>query len=422
MNLKAIALQKDSSADGPGRFEDHFLIPDHTVYLDGNSLGPPLRKSLEVVKNTTEEEWKNRLIRSWNEDWLESWERISHKIARIINAEPEEVIITDSVSVNLYKLAFSTIALQKQRKEILTDDLNFPSDIYVLQGLTQNHFQDKVLKVLEQRNEAGVEENILNHINSETALLTFSHVSFQSARRYQMTEINQKARALGVINLWDFSHSIGAVPIDVKASAVDLAVGCTYKYLNGGPGAPAFLFVRKELQEQMKNPIQGWFSHQSPFEFGLSFIAKESAWKFAVGTPSVLSLKAIEPGLDLHLKAGSAQLWKESEELFEYFLLYFQNFLKQRNFSISTPLNPDLRGSHIALHHKEAYRINLSLIHPRTSEKVFITDHRPPDIIRIALTPLYLGFTDIADFCERLIEIIDSKEYENHSSEKLGVI
>ncbi|WP_304235456.1 kynureninase [Jiulongibacter sediminis] len=422
MNLREIAQQKDRLSDGPGRYKDHFEIPDQTIYLDGNSLGPPLIKSLEVVKKTTEEEWKNRLIRSWNEDWLESWERISHKIATLINAEPGEVIVTDSVSVNLYKLAFAAIALQQNRKEILTDNLNFPSDIYVLQGLTKNHFQAKILNILEQKNEDKVEENILNHINSETALVTFSHVSFQSARRYQMAEINQKSKAFGAINLWDFSHSIGAVPIDVKASGVDLAVGCTYKYLNGGPGAPAFLFVRKELQKQLQNPIQGWFSHQNPFEFGPSFKRKENAWQFAVGTPSVISLKAIEPGLDLHLKAGSTQLWEESKELFEYFLLYFQNFLKERIFSISTPSNPEFRGSHIALHHPEAYRINLSLIHPRTSEKTFITDHRPPDIIRIALTPLYLGFKDVADFCERLMEIIDSKEYENHSSDKLGVI
>lgn len=421
MNLKEIAKKLDSQDKLKG-FQSCFALPDNTIYLDGNSLGPPLKKSLQTVKQAAEEEWKIRLIRSWNEDWLETWQRVSKKIARLINAGPDEVIVTDSVSVNLYKLALAAISKQKGKTEVLTDNLNFPSDIYVLQGVLRQSPFNHQLKILDYDNEDWIEKKIIEHIHQKTALVTFSHVSFKSARKYQMAEINQKAREAGAFNLWDFSHSIGAVPIDVKASKVDLAVGCTYKYLNGGPGAPAFLYVRKELQKELMNPIQGWFSHQNPFEFSPDYAAKDNVWRFAVGTPPVLSLKAIEAAVDLHQEVGQKELERKSNELFEYFILYFQNFLKIRNFSISTPLEPANRGSHLALHHQEAYRINLSLINPRTSKCVFITDHRPPDIIRVALAPLYIGFGDISDFCERLIEIMDTKEYERHSPEKKGVI
>ena len=278
------------------------------------------------------------------------------------------------------------------------------------------------MNVLKQNKFEEVNTKVLDAITKDTSLVSLSHVTYQNAFRYDVKLINEKARENKAINLWDLSHSIGAVPIDVKASKINMAVGCTYKYLNGGPGAPAFLYMSKEWQSKLNNPIAGWFSHAAPFDFSPTFKSSESIQNFSVGTPPVLSLKAIEPGLDIFLKAGIHNIQNKSDLLFGLFLQLFQIFLKDREFDIHTPIKANERGSHIALTHNEAYRINLSLINPRINRKTIITDHRPPDIIRIALTPLYLSFTELYEAVLRLVEIVDTKEFENHSPIKSGVI
>ncbi|MGR3809962.1 kynureninase [Jiulongibacter sp. NS-SX5] len=414
------ALELDQN-DPLGHFKERFELEQNTIYLDGNSLGPPLKDTLQMIRHTSENLWQKRLIRGWNEDWLSSWKRISQKIAKLINAEPDEVLVTDSVSVNLYKLMYAVLEFKKSGT-VIYDSQNFPSDQYIIKGLIEGQFPEFQLKQINTDQTETANEKVKAAIDHQTALVTLSHVAYKSAFRYDLKSINSSTKEEGAINLWDLSHSIGAVPIDVKEDCIDLAVGCTYKYLNGGPGSPAFLYVSKHLQNQLQNPIKGWFSHDKPFAFGDNYTPKNDVTRFAVGTPSMISMKAIEPGVDLHLEASPKRIWEKSERLYEYFLLYFQNFLKERNFNISTPLIAHNRGSHIALHHEEACRINLSLIEPRTFKCVFITDHRPPDIIRVALTPLYIGYQDIAQFCQRLIKIIDTKEYLNHSTEKKGVI
>lgn len=420
-DIKTQIAQLDQE-DPLKEFRNEFVLEANTIYLDGNSLGVLPKKTRELLNETINHQWGSRLIRSWNEDWLSSRKRIASKISKLINAEPEEVIITDSVSVNLYKLAFACLSFQKDKKEILTDDLNFPSDLYIFQGLVQDSFQNKILKTVRQTSLKYANDKILNAISRDCSLISLSHVTFQNAFKYDVKAINEKATQKGAINLWDLSHSVGAVPIDVKNLGMDLAVGCTYKYLNGGPGAPAFLYVSKEWQSKLQNPIAGWFSHKNPFDFNMEFQASPGIENFAVGTPPVLSTKAIEPGVDIFLKAGIHNIQNKSNLLFESFLQLFQLFLKEKEFYINTPLHRNQRGSHIALIHKEAYRINLSLINPRIERKTIITDHRPPDIIRIALTPLYLSFSELMETVMRLAEIVDTKEFENHSPLKSGVI
>ncbi len=403
-------------------YRDLFDLEESTIYLDGNSLGPPLRAAKSQIQETIEHHWSKRLIRSWNEDWLDAQKRTAEKLAKLINAEPDEVIIADSVSVNLYKLAFAALASNKEMKEVITDSLNFPSDLYILHGLQQQSFKEKSLRIIEQESCRYANDRILEAISDKLNLLSLSHVTYKSAFKYDVKSINKKVKQCGGLNLWDLSHSIGAVSIDVKDLGVDMAVGCTYKYLNAGPGAPAFLYLSKAIQEKLRNPIKGWFSHKNPFEFDRMFEPITGAQAFAVGTPSIISLKGIEPNLDVFLEAGMQTLERKSKDLFDYFILNFQNILKERNFTMDTPMDSSERGSHIALLHEEAYRINLSLINPRIPRKSFITDHRPPNIIRIALTPLYMRFEDIWHLTERLAEIIDTKEYELYSDIKTGVI
>ena len=403
-------------------YREEFVLQADTIYLDGNSLGVLPKRTIQVLEETINHQWGSRLIRSWNQDWLASKDRIATKIAKLINADPDEVIIADSVSVNLYKLAFASLAYQKNKNEIITDSLNFPSDLYILQEICQQSFKNKKLKVIEQSHYNQANENILDAITQETALVSFSHVTFQNAFRYDVKKINEKAGENNAINLWDLSHAIGAVTIDVKILKMDLAVGCTYKFLNGGPGAPAFLYVSKAWQKKLQNPIAGWFSHKAPFNFSPSFKASDTIQNFAVGTLPILSSKAIEPGIDIFEHAGIHNIQNKSNLLFILFIQLFQFYLKKREFDIATPLKAEERGSHIALTHNEAYRINLSLINPRIDRKTIVTDHRPPNIIRIALTPLYLSFSELYETVMRLVEIVDSKEFENHSPTKTGVI
>ncbi len=422
MNDLESRIRRLDEEDPVKSFKKRFQLDPDTIYLDGNSLGPLPLKTKALLHETIEQQWGSRLIRSWNEDWLQSTERIASKIAQLINSDPDEVLVTDSVSVNLYKLAFAALKQDGARKEILTDNLNFPSDLYIFQELCKQSFQNHSIKIREQDGFEEMNEHIISSISEKTALLSLSHVTYKNAFQYDVKSINEVCREHDVINLWDLSHSVGAVPIDVKSMKVDLAVGCTYKYLNGGPGAPAFLYVSKALQSKLKNPIAGWFSHEKPFDFNPEFKSTKTVRGFAVGTVSILSLKAIEPGVDIFLEAGMKSIHDKSVKLFDTFIHLFQLFLKEREFDIGTPLDSDQRGSHIALTHKEAYRINLSLIEPRIKRKQYITDHRPPNIIRIALTPLYLSFTELYEAVLRLVEIVDSKEYQNHSSERTGVI
>lgn len=420
-NFKLKALELDKN-DKLAHFKNQFEIGEE-IYLDGNSLGRLPKKTLELSTNLIQNQWGKRLIRSWNEHWMELPNKVAAKIAQIVGARPDEIFVGDSTSINFYKLAFAALNSQSGKTKIITDSLNFPTDIYVLQGLIEQQFKNHSLTIIKSEEEMSISEEMIEQILDEnTALLTLSHVVFKSAYKYNMQKVNDLAHKKGALVLWDLSHSAGAVSINLNESGADMAVGCTYKYLNGGPGSPAFLYVRKELQEKHSNPIWAWFSHQKPFDFTLDYTAKNDIQRFATGTPSVLSLAATEAGLDIMIEAGMQNLRKKSIAQSNFLIELVQNLLEPLGFTIASPLNADERGSHISIQHQEGYRINRAMIEPVDGSPSIIPDFRPPNNIRLGIAPLYNTFEELFLTVIRIKKIVETKEFERFGDEKLTVV
>ena len=415
---KALEFDKnDSLASFKNQFESH-----DEIYLDGNSLGKLPKRTMELTTDLIQNQWGKRLIRSWNEHWMALPNKIAGKIAKIVGAREDEIFVGESTSINFYKLAYAAINFNTSRTKIISDSLNFPTDLYVLQGLIEQQFQSHSLKIIESKDEISItEEQISAELDQNTAFLTLSHVVFKSAFMYDMKKINDLANQKGAFVIWDLSHAAGAVPINLNEANADMAVGCTYKYLNGGPGSPAFLYVRKDLQEKLLNPIWAWFSHQKPFEFSLDYEAKNDIQRFSTGTPSVISLAAIEPGLDLLIEAGISNLRKKSILQSNFLVEMIQNCLVPLGFTIASPLNVNERGSHISIQHAEGYRINRTMIEPFDGSKSIIPDFRPPNNIRLGIAPLYNTFQELYETVIRIKQIVEEKQFEKYSAEKLNV-
>ena len=402
-------------------FRNHFETGEE-IYLDGNSLGRLPKKTLELITDLIKNQWGKRLIRSWNEHWIGLPSTIATKIAKIVGAKPEEIFVGDSTSVNFYKLAFAALNFNPNKTKVITDSLNFPTDIYVLEGLIEQHFKNHTLKILESTDQIRIfDEVISRELDQNTALLTLSHVVFKSAYMYDMKHINALAHQKNALVMWDLSHSVGAVPIHLNESGADMAVGCTYKYLNGGPGASAFLYVRQDLQAKLINPIWAWFSHQKPFDFDTKYVAADDIQRFSAGTPSVLSLAAIEPGLDITLAAGMNNLREKSIAQSTFLIELIEEFLVPLGFTIASPMQPEERGSHISVQHSEGYRISRAMIEPADSSKIIIPDFRPPHNIRLGIAPLYNTFTELFETVIRIGSIVETQEYLRFGAEKLIV-
>ena len=401
-------------------YRSRFVSGDERlIYLDGNSLGKLPVESKTILDRTVNLEWGERLIRSWNSDWYSKNRELGDKIARIAGASEGEVIITDTTSVNLYKLAHAALKFKEGRRRIVTDELNFPSDLYILQGLIKDFGEGYELVVVTSRDGMTIDSRDLKEkIDDNTALVSLSHVAFKSAFRYNMKEITALAHERGAMMLWDLSHSIGAVPGELNESNADLAVGCTYKYLNGGPGSPAFLYVRKDLQEKLSSPIWGWFGEKNPFDFALEYRPGEGISRFLAGTPPILSLKAIEPTIDMLNETGMQTIRKKSVAQSEYLIKLAKELLWPLGFQPGSPLDPEKRGSHVSLRHPEAYRICKALIDPHLGEAVIIPDFREPDNIRLGITPLYTTYTEIFTAVREIRNIVEEKLFLKYSSER----
>ncbi len=391
------------------KYKDDFFIPDkNLLYLDGNSLGRPPKAALLKARELLEQQWGERLIRSWNEGWLDLSKRIGDKIAHLIGASPGEVIIADSTSVNLHKLVVAALNFQPDRNNLVSDDLNFPSDIYILQGIIKLLGRNYQLKIIPSEDGIhGPEVALHKAMDAHTALLTLSHTAFKSGYVYDMKSMSHQAHEKGALVLWDLSHSTGAVPVDLGQAHVDMAVGCTYKYLNGGPGAPAFLYVKKELQEKLFNPISGWMGHKKMFDFSMDYLPAEGITQFMTGTPAILSMAMIEPGVDLLLDAGIDKLSQKSQQLTEYFHALWEEFLKDLGFQFDSPLKKEKRGAHVSLSHANALEIDLALIHKRA----LIPDFRAPDKLRFGMAALYTSFEDVFQTVQYLKEVVENQEY-----------
>lgn len=401
-------------------FRDEFVMDDPgLIYLDGNSLGRLPRRSRTRLDAVIAQEWGGRLIRGWGESWFSAPARVGGKIARLLGAAPDQVVVSDSTSVNLFKLAVAALQYQAEaspgRTRVVTDDLNFPSDLYVLQGALRLFGPEHELVVVPSCDGLTPPEAELSAaLDDRTALLSLTHTAFKSGATYDMAALTAQAHAAGALVLWDLSHSAGAVPLALDRHGVDLAVGCTYKYLNGGPGAPAFLYVRHDFHDRLRSPVWGWFSRKDQFDFRLEYEPAPGILRFLAGTPSMLSLAAVEPAVDLLLEAGIERLRAKSMRQTAYLVALWEAWLEPLGVRLNSPRDPARRGSHISLGHPDGLRIDRALI----EEMDVIPDFRYPDNIRLGVAPLYTSFSDIYEGMRRLRTVLVERRYEKYPAER----
>ena len=416
MSLSSRAVDLDAT-DPLTAFRDRFVITDpDLIYLDGNSLGRLPKASVALAREVVELQWGDRLIRGWGEGWLDAPSRIGAKIARLIGARADEVVVADSTSVNLFKLVVAGLRCQAQtgRQRVVTDDLNFPSDLYVLRSAIDLVGGFELDVVLSANGIDGPVEAIGRAVTADTALVALSHTVFKSGFVYDMARLTRTVHERGAMILWDLSHSVGAVPVDMDDAGVDLAVGCTYKYLNGGPGAPAFLYVRRELQNRLTNPIAGWMGTHDMFGFALDYEPESGIRHLLTGSPPTVSTALVEPGVDLLIEAGMDAVREKSRRQTTFLVDAWAQELEPLGYRLATPRDPDRRGSHVALGHDEGLRIDLALIH----DMKVIPDFRAPDNIRLGVSPLYTSFGELREAVTRLARVVTERVYEKHEDSR----
>lgn len=397
---RADCLARDA-ADPLAFARERFALPEGIIYLDGNSLGPLPKATAERLRQTVEQEWGQGLIRSWNEaDWINAPARLGAKIARLIGARPHEVLVADSTSVNLYKLAAAAAALRPERSVILTEPGNFPTDLYILQGLAEQ--SEHKLRVRTVGRDA-----LMGALDSEVAVLVLTHVHYKSGAVHDMAALTARAHAVGALTVWDLSHSTGALPVELNAAGADFAVGCGYKYLNGGPGAPAFLYVAERWAEVARSPLSGWMGHAAPFEFVDDYRPASGVARMLCGTPSILAMAALEAGIATFDEADMTQVRAKSVALSELFIALVEAKLPGV-FELASPRDSTLRGSQVSLSHPHGYAIMSALI-----ETGVIGDFRAPDILRFGFTPLYTRYVDVFDAVERLCAVMADRRFEH---------
>lgn len=395
------------AADPLRGFRARFVHSDPgRIYVDGNSLGRLPKATVEALSGRIDE-WGSRLIGGW-EDWIDLAARVGDLLAEaVLGARPGEVVVSDSTTVNLYKLAVAALDARPGRRAVVTDRDNFPTDRYVLEGLCAA--QGLELRLLECDPVAGpvAADVAASCSDGDVALLSFSHVAYRSGALADMEAITGAAREVGALVLWDLSHSAGSVPVRLAESGADLAVGCTYKYLNAGPGAPAFLYVRAELQGGLSSPIWGWFGQRNQFEMGPAYEPEQGLARFLAGTPPILDLTAIETGARLVGEAGIEAIRAKSVALTELAVELHDARLAPLGFELGTPRDPARRGAHVALRHPEAWRVCRALIERAN----VVPDFRGPDSVRFGFPPLYTRFMDVWDAVDRLSRLMEAREY-----------
>ena len=380
---------------------DEFAVPEGIVYLDGNSLGAMPRQTVPRLTHVIAEEWGNGLIRSWNAaNWIDAPARIGDKIARLIGAGPGEVIVADSTSVNLFKVLAGALRIQPARHFILTEASNFPTDLYIAQGLIELLGGNHALRVVERA-------EIERALDGSVAILMLTHVDYATGEIHDMRRITAAAQKFGALMLWDLSHSAGAVPVNLNASQVDLAVGCGYKYLNGGPGAPAYAFVAKGLQDAMQSPLSGWMGHAAPFAFEPEYRPAPGIKRQLAGSPPILSMLALEVAIDLWLRIDQKETRRKSMALGDLFISRVDETCRDLGVEVVSPRDAELRGSQVSLRHKEAYRVMRALI-----DRGVIGDFRTPDLMRFGFAPLYTRYVDVFDAVTVLCQVLTSRAWD----------
>ena len=366
-----------------------FDIPADVTYFDGNSLGPLTLRSREVLHHTIEHEWRERLIRSWDEEWLAMPARVGNMIAPLIGAAPDTVISCDNTSINLHKALMAAVGLRPGRTEIVIDINNFPTDIYIAQSVADQMGLSLI---------AVPAQEIIGAISERTAVVTATHVDYRSAQILDAAGITTAAHSHGALMVWDLAHTAGAVPFDATVLNIDFAVGCGYKYLNGGPGAPAYIYVAPRLLQESGQPLQGWWAHEAPFDFDLSFRPAPGIARFLTGTATVLSMKSLEAALDIFFETNIETIRAKSVGLTEFFIGLFDEYLAGKGFTLESPRASESRGSHVAL----GFAGGKSLVQQMSARGV-IADFRPPDLMRFGMAPLYNSYGDIVKLVEHLV-------------------
>lgn len=401
--------------DALAEFRDRFVITDpDLIYLDGNSLGRLPKDTVDRVRATVATEWGEGLVRSWRSGWMAEPASAGARLAPLIGADPDEVLLTDQTSLNLYKLASAALAQQASRSTVLTDSGNFPSDIYVLSGVAAA--AGGSIRMVGADPVAPSTTAIEAALDDQVGLVSLSQVNFKSGALLDMKSITAAAHDAGAMVLWDLSHSVGAVPIDLHGAGVELAVGCTYKYLNGGPGSPAFLYVARHLQDELIQPIHGWWGQKDMFGFGLEYQPAPGMARFATGTMPILSLVGAGVGIDLTAEAGIDRIRAKGVALTSFIVDLFDELPARYGFTLGSPRASDQRGSHVSLRHPDGYRIAQALI-----ARNVIPDFRAPDVIRLGAAPLYTRFVDVWDAFERLAHIMETAAHEGFTDERDGV-
>jgi len=393
---EAVAMD---AADPLAGVREAFTLPEGVIYLDGNSLGPPPKTALARLAETAVAEWGRDLIRSWElNGWMEAPLRVGGKIARLIGAAAHEVAVADSTSVNLFKLAAGALSLRPGRATLLAQAGEFPTDLHILQGLTALLGDRARLKIVP-------EGELVAAIDEDTAALVLSHVHYRTSRRWDMAAVTAAAHAKGALALWDVSHSAGALAVDLNGARADLAVGCGYKHLNGGPGAPAFLFVPERHLGAIRQPLTGWLGHAEPFAFEDRHRPAPGVRALATGTPPILSLAALEAGVDLHLAVDRAQAETKGAALSELFIERVA--VRCPELALASPRRAAERGLHVAFTHPDGEAIVQALI-----ARGVIGDFRAPDVLRFGVSPLFTRFAELWDAVEILSEVLAMRAYD----------
>ncbi len=387
---------------------DAFELPDDLIYLDGNSLGAKPKAASIRAQKIVDQEWGQGLIRSWNQaKWFDMPQKLGMQMLDLLGAWPGEVIVTDTTSVNLFKALACALQMQAKnpqsssRKKIITERSNFPTDIYIAQGLMDWLDQGYQLHLIDSL------DAIVEAIDDETAVVMLTHVNYRTGYQLPMAHITELAHQHGALIIWDVAHSVGAVPLDLHQSNADMAVGCTYKYLNGGPGAPAFIWVHNMHLPQFQQPLTGWWGHTAPFQMSPDFIPTMGIARALVGTQAIVSMGLIECGLDIFARTDMQAIRQKSLALSDLMIELVEQECAGENLTLITPREHALRGSHVSFEHPHAYAVMQALI-----ERNVIGDYRAPDAMRFGLTPLYTRFVDIWDAVATLREILQQKAYD----------
>jgi kynureninase len=387
-----LALDRD---DMMAPLRSEFILDDSLIYLDGNSLGPVSKAAQARVRETIDHEWAQSLVRGWGEGWMDAPTRLGDRLAPLIGARSGEVLVADTLTILLAKLIGGALDQRPSRHVVLTDVVNFHSDIYIVEAMAKRAGRPVVVRAIER-------STLDAELNEDVALVMLTHVDFRSGEMLDLEGITTKVHNVGALMLWDFAHSTGAVPLDVTGANVDFAAGCGYKYLNGGPGAPAFMYVRESWHGILENPFSGWLGHARPFNFERDYEPAKGMQAFVTSSPSIIAMASLEGALEIWDRVTIDQVRSKSVAMTDLFM----DLVEQRQpgvFNVVTPLEHSLRGSQVALQHDEAYGIIQALI-----ERNVIGDFRAPDICRFGFTPLYLRFVDVFDAVEHLVEVMNS--------------